>query len=123
MVGEQRADWMIGEPVADDPAVALRGDDLAGAKVPQRLRDRGVLEAGGDGQIGDADRPGGTDADEQHEPGRISQYGEVLGQRPHRCGVPECSDGLADLFAVDDALVCAVGRDEVHGPSLPLLKI
>ena len=123
MAGEQRTDWMIGELVADDPAVALRGDDLAGAKVSQRLGDRGVLQAGGDGQIGDADRSGGTDADEQHEPGRISQYGEVLGQRPHRCGAAESGDGLADLFAVDDALVCAVGRDEVHDPSLPLLKI
>ena len=29
---------------------------------------------------------------------------------------------VSDL-AVDDALVCAVGRDEVHGPSLPLVKI
>lgn len=123
MVGEQLADRMIGELVSDDPAVALRGDDLAGAKVPQRLRDRGVLKAGGHGEIGDADRTGGADADEQHEPGRIGQHGEVLRQRPHRCRVPESGDGLADLFAVDDSLVCAVGRDEVHGPSLPLVKI
>jgi hypothetical protein len=116
MAGEQRADWMIGELVADDPAVALRGDDLAGAQVPQRLGDRGVLQAGGGGQIGDADRPGGADADEQHEPGRIGQHGEVLRQRMRRSGVTESSDGLADLFAVDDALVCAVGRNEVHDP-------
>ena len=123
MAGEQRADWMIGELVSDHPAVALRGDDLAGAKVPQRLRDRGVLEAGRYGEVGDADRTGGTDADKQHEPGRIGQHGEVLRQRPYRCRVPEGGDGLADLFAVDDALVCAVGRDEVHAPSLPLVKI
>ena len=123
MVGEQLADWMVGELVSDDPAVALRGDDLAGAQVPQRLRDRGVLEPGGDGEVGDADRTGGSDADEQHEPGRIGQHGEVLRHCPHRCRVSEGGDGLADLFAVDDALVCAVGRDEVHGPSLPLVKI
>lgn len=123
MAGEQRADWMIGELVADDPAVALRGDDLAGAQVPQRLGDRGVLQAGGDGQVRDADRPGGSDTDEQHEPGRIGQHGKVLRQRTRRSRVTESSDGLADLFAVDDALVCAVGRNEVHGPSLPLLKI
>jgi hypothetical protein len=116
MVGEQRADWMIGELVADDPAVTLRGDDLAGAQVPQRLGDRGVLQAGGDGQIGDADRPGGADANEQHEPGRIGQHGKVLRQRTHRSSVTESSDGLAGLFAVDDALVCAVGRNEVHEP-------
>jgi hypothetical protein len=47
----------------------------------------------------------------------------VLRQRTRRSRVTESSDGLADLFAVDDALVCAVGRNEVHGPSLPLLKI
>jgi hypothetical protein len=123
MAGEQFADWVIGELVSDDPAVALRGDDLAGTQVPQGLRDRGVLEAGGDGEVGHADRTGRADADEQHEPGRIGQHGEVLRQRPHRCRVPESGDGLADLFAVDDALVCAVGRDEVHGPSLPLVKI
>ena len=123
MAGEQLADRMIGELVSDHPAVALWGDDLAGAKVPERLRDRGVLEPRGDGEVGDADRTGGADADEQHEPGRIGEHGEVLRQRPHRCRIPEGGDGLADLFAVDDALVCAVGRDEVHGPSLPLVKI
>ena len=123
MAGEQCADWMVGELVADDPAVALRGDDLAGTKVPQRLRDRGVLEAGGDGEVGDADRPCGVDADEQHEPGRISEHSEMLSQCADRYGIAESGDGLADLFAVDDALVCAVGRDEVHDPSLPLVKI
>jgi hypothetical protein len=123
MVGEQLADWMVGELVSDHPAVALWGDDLAGAKVPQRLGHGGVLEAGRDGEVGDADRPGRADADEQHEPGRIGQHGEVLSQCADRYGIAESGDGLADLFAVDDALVCAVGRDEVHGPSLPLVTI
>jgi hypothetical protein len=107
---------MIGELVADDPAMALRGHNLAGAQVPQRLGDGSVMEAGGDGEVGDADRPGGADADEQHEPSRIGQHGEVLRQHTNRCGIPESGDGLAGLVAVDDALVCAVGRDEVHEP-------
>jgi hypothetical protein len=123
MVGEQRADWMISEVVADYPAVALRGDNLAGAQIAQRLGNRDVLEAGGDGEVGDANRPGGADADEQHQPGRISQHSEVLRERARRGGVPESGDSLADLVTVDDALVCAVGRNKVHGPSLPLLKI
>ena len=122
IAGEQRADRMIGKLVAHDPAVALRDDNLAGPKVPQRLRDRRVLEAGGHGEIGDADRPGGPDADKQHKTGRISQDGEVLRQCPGRCGVPKRGDGFADPFAVDDALICAVGRNEMHAPSVPLLK-
>lgn len=103
MVGGQCADWVIGELVADDPAMALCSDDLAGAQVPQRLGDRDVMETGGDSEVGDADRRGGADADEQRQPGRVGQHGEVLRQHTHRCRVAECGDGRWD------ALVCDAG--------------
>jgi hypothetical protein len=41
-----RRDGGAGELVADDPAVALGGDGLGGAQVPQRLGDGGVVDPG-----------------------------------------------------------------------------
>jgi hypothetical protein len=37
---------VIGEQVADDPAITFGADDLGGAQVAQSLRDRGVVQAG-----------------------------------------------------------------------------
>jgi hypothetical protein len=69
---------VIGEQVADDPAIAFGTDDLGGAQVAESLGDRGVVQAGRRGQIRDADRPGGADAGQQGEPGGIGEHGIVL---------------------------------------------
>ena len=57
---EEGGDWVVGEHVADDPAVALRADDLGGAQVAEGLRDGRIEQAGRRGQVRDADWPGST---------------------------------------------------------------
>ena len=79
MLSEKRAHGMLREQVPDDPAIALRGDDLVGPQMAEGLRDGGVVDSGGRREVRDADRPGGVDTGQQGEPGGISQYAEALG--------------------------------------------
>jgi precorrin-6A/cobalt-precorrin-6A reductase len=55
---EQPTDGRVGEGVADDAAVAFGGHGVVGAQEPQGLGDGGVVDQGGGGEVGDADRPG-----------------------------------------------------------------
>ena len=108
---EEGADWMVGEQVADDPAITFGADDLSGAQVAQSLGDRGVVQAGRCDQVRDADRPGGADAGQQGEPGGIGEHGIVLRPGADRFGIVERGDGMADLFLIDDPVAGpAAGR-------------
>ena len=116
---EEDADGVVGEEVADDPAITFSDDDLGGAQVAESLRHRGVVQAGRCGQVRDADRPGGADAGQQGEPGGIGEHGIVLRLAADRFGVAEGGDGAADPFLVDDPMVGPVGGQKVHHCSLP----
>ena len=116
---EKGADWVVGERVADDPAVALRADDLGGAQVAERLRDGRIEQAGRRGQVGDADRPGSANAGQQGEPGGIGEDGVVLGLGADGLRVAEGGDGAAHPFLVNDPAAGPVGGQKVHACSLP----
>jgi hypothetical protein len=110
---------MIGEQVADNPAITFGVDDLGGAQVAESLGDRGILQAGRCGQVRDADRPGDADAGQQGKTGGIGEHGIVLRPGADRFGVTESGDGAADLFLIDDPVVSLVGGQKVHHRSLP----
>src|SRR5580704_10304911 len=118
LAGQQGRDRGAGEPVADDPALALGDDRLAGAQVAQRLGHGGVVDSGRGGQVGDADRAGRLDTGEQGEPGGIAEHGEVASAGLDRVGV-ESGDGLADPFGVDDPVIGPVRGQQVHRIRIP----
>ncbi len=111
---------MIGEQVADDPAITFGVDDLGGAQVAESLGDRGVMQAGRCSQVRDADPPGGADAGQQGEPGGIGEHGIVLRLGADRFGVAEGGDGAADLFLIDNPVAGPVRGQKVHDRNLPV---
>jgi hypothetical protein len=119
VLGEEGSDWVVGEQVADDPAIAFGADDPGGAQVAEGLGDRGVVQAGRGGQVGDADRPGGADAGQLGEPGGIGQQGMMLRLGADRFGVAEGGDGAADPFLVDDPVAALFCGQKVHDHNLP----
>ena len=74
-----------------------------------------VGESGRYGQVGDADRSGGFDGDEESQPGGVAEQRETLGPRLDLFGVVESLDGGADVIAVDDPAVSLIGGNKVHG--------
>ena len=50
--GEEGADWMVGEQVADDPAITFGADDLGGAQVAQSLGDLFLIDDPAAGPVG-----------------------------------------------------------------------
>ena len=71
------------EQIADDPAVALGGDGVAGAQELQGLGGGDVADVCCDGEAGDADRAGCFDAEQETQPGGVAEQGEPLS--PGRC--------------------------------------
>ena len=111
---QQFSDGAIDEAIAHDSAIALGHDRLAGSEVAQGLRDGGIGEAGGCGEIGNADRPRGVDTAEQGQPGGVGQKGKPSRAVPDGLWVVEGCDGLADPFAVDDTLMGSLRRQQMH---------
>ncbi len=116
---EQFVDDLVVELVADDPAVAFGADGLARPQEAEGLGDRGIADVRSDGQVGDADRAGRLDGEQEAQPGGIGEEGEPLRPGLDRGQVAEAFDGLADLLLVDDPAVGAVGGNQVHADSLP----
>jgi len=116
---EEGGDRVVGEQVADDPAIALRADDLGGTQETEGLRDGCVVQASRRGQVRDTDRPDGADAGQQGEPGGIGEDGMVLSLGADRFRVAEGGDGTADPFLVNDPVAGSLGGQKVHHRSLP----
>ena len=115
---EQVTDAIVGQLVADDPAVPAAGHGAARPEQPQRLGHGGVVQPGGDRQVRDADRAGPVDAQQQREPGRVGQDLESLRPGPDVLAVPDRADGRADELAVEDA-AAEIRRYEMHALIMP----
>jgi len=113
---EESADELIGELVTDDPTVAPRADRARRPQKAKGLGHRRVVDVRGHREIGDADRPGLGDADEQRQPGSVTQEAEAGRPCTDLAGFAERADRVADALAVEYP---APGRDEMHPVMLP----
>jgi hypothetical protein len=70
-------------------------------------------------QIGDADRPGSSNAEQQAKPGRITHQIEPLGPLVDDLGRSKRINSPADSLVVKHPAVSTIGGDEVHGAMMP----
>jgi hypothetical protein len=110
---EKLVDRRVGEVVADDPTITLSADYTSGPEEAEGLRDRVRVLVDGDSQVGDADRTGCADTEEDAESGGIAEEAKALGPNLNGGGI-QAADGGADPLLVDDAAVAPVGGNEVH---------
>jgi hypothetical protein len=93
-------------------SVQLAADTSAGTQYA-------FADAGGGGEVGDADRAGGLDGEQQAQPGGVGEQREPPCPGGDLGGVAEAFDGVADLLRVDDPVPGAFGGKQVHADSLP----
>jgi hypothetical protein len=82
--------------------------------MAQSLRDGGIGDSGGRGEIGDADRARGVDAAQQGQACWVAEQTEAPSPLTDGRWFVEGGDGLADPFAVDDTLIGSFRRQQVH---------